>query len=128
MKGNLLRRLWDRRKASRQTIRHLSVHMADVEGNIWELASENLSSRGIWLRSDRTNAGWLAANRERVPLEIRLQEEAAPVRVRGELLWTYPTSDGGMMSGWRFACYEVIARLRLWNYLDRCESDTAAAR
>ena len=123
MNRNLLRNLWNRRR-DRRVVRRLPVRMADVEENMWELLSENLSVGGIRLRSDEVNIARLVAHRERVPLEIQLQEETAPVCVRPELLWTYPTASGGMMSGWRFARYEGNARRTLRSYLDQHEPDT----
>lgn len=123
MFGNLLRKLWNRRKDRRRLALSLTIRATGAGGRPFEAISEDISDSGVRLRSAGQSAAQLLGHQDLVEMEVNLKEGALPVKVQARLIWAYSASQGGAMSGWCFAHFRGNARRRLRAYLDACETD-----
>lgn len=128
MFGNLLGKLWNRRNDRRRLALSLTIRATGAAGRLFEGVSEDISDSGVRLRSAEQSPAQLLGHQDLVEMEIDPQEGALPVKVKAELIWAYPASQGGTMSGWHFAHFRGNARRRLRAYLDACEAGMDAGQ
>lgn len=122
MFGWLLSRFWNRRKDRNRQALQLEVQAGVEGGRVVALVSEDLSDRGIRLRSNGTPLSSLLGSGHDVPLEIHIEDDLPPVKVKARLAWSTMTRQGSSVSGWQFMNFHGNARRRLRHYLDRTAS------
>jgi hypothetical protein len=83
------------------------------------MLSEDLSDRGVRLRSESSIIEGIVGAGSDVPLEVRLEEDLPPVKVKAKMMWSYVAAEGANVSGWQFINFHGNARRRLRHYLDR---------
>jgi len=123
MLWELLRRFWNRRRDRRRLALSLVVRSSGESGDLLTGVSEDISDSGIRLRSETLAPGQLMDQYREAEVAVELEEGAAPVKARAQLLWAYADGSGGSVSGWHFVRFRGNARRRLRRFLDRCEAE-----
>ena len=113
-----LNRFRKRRKGNGRVSLELQVRTTDSKGNPCDLVSEDVSDRGIRLRTEQANLAEMLGHREEVSLEIGLPLETAPIVAQAQMIWAFDSQDGGGVSGWRFVHFRGNARRRLRNFIE----------
>lgn len=121
----LVSRIWNRRKDQNRYPLGLTVRAVTDDGDVCEMVSEDLSDRGVRLQASDTPLSLIMDKHGEAPLEICLEEEVSPVKVKAQIIWTYSLTDGGTMSGWQFMNFHGNARRRLRSFLDRMAEEQA---
>ena len=121
MFGRMVGRLWNRRKDQKRFPLQLGVRASSSEESQGDLVSEDVSGRGIRLRSNGggTPLSHIVGKHGEAPLEISLEEDVPPIKVRAQIVWSYSNSSGATISGWQFMNFHGNARRRLRAFLER---------
>ena len=74
---------------------------------------------GVRLWFQQSNLGRFVGHREKIPLELCLDQNGNAIHVHPRLMQAYNTSRGGTVSGWQFGKFEDDRLEKMQTHLDK---------